>query len=162
MKNIFLTLTILLFFGTAAPLHATPPAPPPLPAGMIHSRSGELVAVEAIGTEKGVVLLLLKNVSSGGEKLLAFVESLETPLPADRLLIVAGGVDEKLLNTMATRHTNLGASWYRDTDDLLAKGLALKANPVIMGIRDGRVIWTTFGMADPKLLEKTMRGWLSR
>ena len=162
MKNIFLSLTIILFFGSASPLHATPPDSPLLPAGTIHSRSGEPVAVEAIGKEKGVVLLLLKNVSSGGEKLLAFMESLETPLPADRLLVVAGGVDEILLNTMATRHANLAASWYRDTDDLLAKGLELQTNPVIMGIRDGRIIWITFGMADQKLLEKTMRGWLNR
>ena len=162
MKNMFLSLTILLFFGTVSPLHATPPDPPLLPAGTIYSRTGEPVAVEAIGKEKAVVLLLLKNVSSGGEKLLAFVESLETPLPADRLLVVAGGVDETLLNTMATRHGNLAASWYRDTDDLLAKGLELKANPVIMGVRDGRVIWTSVGLADKKLLEKTMHGWLNR
>ena len=162
MKNIFLSLVIAFFLSMASTLHATPPDSPHLPAGTIYNRTGEPVAVEAIGKETGVVLLLLKNVSSGGEKLLAFVESLETPLPADRLLVVAGGVDEILLNTMATRHANLAASWYRDTDDLLAKGLELQTNPVIMGIRDGRIIWITFGMADQKLLEKTMRGWLNR
>jgi len=162
MKNVFMPFVILFFVSIASTLHATPPDSPHLPAGTIYNRTGEPVAAEEIGKEKGVVLLLLKNVSSGGEKLLAFVESLETPLPADRLLVVAGGVSETLLNTMATRHANLAASWYRDTDDLLAKGLDLKANPVIMGVRDGRVIWTTFGMPNPKLLEKTIHGWLNR
>lgn len=161
MKKNILYLSILVLISCATLLHAAPPGPPPLPAGVLYSLSGETSATEGFGTDSAVVLVLLNNVSTGGEQLLTFIESMKSPLPAGRLLVVVGNADENLLKQMAARHGNLTADWYRDTDDLLAKGLALKASPAIMGVRDGRVFWTTFGITNRDLLEKTMSGWVN-
>ncbi|MFZ4856963.1 MAG: hypothetical protein ACOYL3_11250 [Desulfuromonadaceae bacterium] len=162
MKKVLLIFVVLVTCMVATLIHAAPSEMPVLPAGVLYGLAGEPLLPEALGREKGVILLLLKNGGSSGDKLLTFVEGLKPPLPADRLLIAVGNADETLLKAIAHRHANLAASWYRDTDDLLAKGLTLKANPAIMGVRDGRAVWTSFGLADRKLLEKTMRGWLNR
>jgi hypothetical protein len=162
MKNVILSLTFLVIVMCTSQLHAASSEPPALPAGNIFTLAGEPLATDGIGKDAGVLLVLLKNGNSGGEQLLTFIEGLKTPPPAGSLLVVAGGADEGLLKMMAARHAKLQDVWYRDTDDLLSKGLALKASPVVMGVRDGRVFWTKFGMANRDLLEKTMQGWLNR
>lgn len=162
MKFLLLLFSLCTVFSTVVPLHAALPGPPALPTGVVYNRAGEAAMLEKIGAEKGVVLLLLNNVTRGGEQLLTFMTALKTPVPADRLLVVVRGINNTLLNSLAARHAALAASWYRDPDDLIAKGLELKADPAILGIRDGRVSWMMIGIADRKLLDNTVQGWLSR
>jgi hypothetical protein len=162
MKIVLQFFSIIAIACCATLLLGASSEPGALPTGIVYGLAGEPLATEGIGTGKEVLLVLLKNGDNGREQLLTLIEGMKKPLPPDRVLVVAGHADETLLKTMADQHKSLPAIWYRDTDELLAKGLALNASPAIMGVRDGRVIWTRFGVADRDLLEKTMQGWLNR
>jgi hypothetical protein len=161
MRKTFTMLALLAGCMVATLLHAAP-EPSVLPTGFIFSTSGESLPTETIGKGRGVLLVLISKGNPGGEQLLTSLETLQEPLPADRLLVIVGGADDKLLGVMAKRHAKLAATWYRDTDRLLAKSLKLIATPATMGVNDAKVSWMIFGVDDPEQLEKTMRGWLSR
>lgn len=160
--KIFITALILLTSTFIPIVSAAYQKPAALPVVTLFNTAGEQVSTEGIGKDKGLILLLVRKGNPGGDKLLSLLEKAGKPFPADRLLVVVGGGDEKMLKAISERHSKLVATWYRDDEDLLAIGLKLKGSPVLLGIGDGMVAWNIAGTNDLELLEKTMRGWLNR
>lgn len=156
------TVTALVIFLFCLYLSPVAAAPVPLPVITLVSSAGVELSTESIGKDKGVVLLLIRKGNPSGKMLLSLLETSDTPLPADRLLVVVGGADEKVLKVIAEDHRKLAATWYRDPDDALAKGLNSKVTPMLAGVGDGMVAWTIPGTSDLEFLEKTVSGWLNR
>jgi len=161
MKRLIMIVLLLNLLVTAHSWGAAPP-PPDLPAVALLTAGGEPFAAEQIGKEKGVLLVLISKGSPGGIKMLDFLARLEPQFPAGRLLIVLSGADERVFKSVSEKHPQLSATWYRDPQGALAKKLKLAVTPVVLGVRDAKVAWNLFGVADGELLEKTMRGWLNR
>jgi len=153
-----LLIILLGMTGTASAI-----SPAPLPAVTLTAANGESITADQIGREANVLLLvLIRRGSSGGEKLLAFLNGLKQPLPEARLVIVAGGADDKLLKTLSERYRNLAsAAWYRDGDQLLSKGMNLQTTPVVVGVRRAMAAWSVIGMFDEAKMDGILRGWVT-
>jgi len=124
--------------------------------------TGEPFVADQIGNELHVLVVLISTGNPGGIKLLDFLTSLKPQFPAERLLIVVSGADERVFKVISEKYPRLMAGWYRDPENALAKKLQLSVTPAILGVHNANVAWNQFGASDPKLLEKTMRGWLNR
>ena len=161
MKRLIMIVLLLNLLVTAYSWGAAP-APPDLPAVSLLTAGGEPFAAEQIGREKGVLLVLISKGSPGGVKMLDFLARLEPQFPAGRLLIVVAGADERVFKSISGKYPQLAATWYRDPQGALARQLKLSVTPAVLGVRDAKVAWNLFGIADEELLEKTMRGWLNR
>ena len=159
MKLLITGLFIILINITRT---ASAISPTPLPAVALTAANGETIMADQIGKEQNVLLVLVRRGSPGGEKLLAFLNGLKQPLPAARLVIIAGGADDRHLKTLSERYRNLShASWCRDTDELLAKGMNLQATPVVLGVRRSSADWSVVGMLDEAKMEGIFRGWVT-
>lgn len=123
---------------------------------------GEPFVADLIGKDLRVLVVLISAGNPGGIKLLDFLASLKPQFPAERLLMVISGADERVFKVIADKYPQLTASWYRDPENALAKKLQLSVTPAILGVHNANVAWNQFGISDKKLLEKTMRGWLNR
>lgn len=151
---------ILILLALAAPVSwgtaATPPAATEL---KLLALTGDSLDAEQIGTGAGVILVIIRQGNAGGIKMLDFLGTLAPQLPAEKLLVVVSGADDRVLKAIAGNYPKLTASWYRDPENALAKKLDLTSSPAILGMLNGQVVWSKFGVTDQKLLEKTMRGW---
>lgn len=124
------------------------------------TQSGEPFVADQIGKEQRVLVVLISKGNPGGIKLLDFLSSRKPGFPADRLIIVVSDADERVLTTISGKYPQVGATWYRDQKNTLAKKLQLGVTPAILGVFGANVAWNQFGISDGKLLENTMRGWL--
>jgi hypothetical protein len=123
--------------------------------------AGEPFVADQIGKEQRVLVVLISKGNPGGIKLLDFLASRKPGFPAERLLIVVSDADERVFSAISAKYPQLGATWYRDQKNTLAKKLQLGVTPAILGVFGANVAWNLFGISDAKLLDKTMRGWLT-
>ena len=157
-----LLILLLLVQLTALPSWAVTSSSPNMSEVTLLSAGGTAFTADQIGKDRMVLLILISKGNPGGIKMLDFLAGLEPQFPADRLLVVVGGADERVFKAISGKHPKLAANWYRDPEGALAKKLKLSVTPAVMGVRDATVAWNLFGLADEELLEKTMRGWLNR
>ena len=155
-----LLITVLLLTLTASLSWGAPPAA--LPTVALTTTDGSTLTADRIGTDAGVLLVLVRKGNPGGIRLLDFLASLDPPLPAGRVQVVVTGADARLLATIAGKYPGLPAQWYRDQSSALPRELRLAVTPAIMGVRADRLAWMQSGLPDTDLLEKTVRGWLNR
>jgi len=161
MKRTFLTLLLLALMAAPSSWGAAP-APSELTGVILIPVSGEPLAAETLGKQNPQLLVLISAGNPGGIRMLDFLARLEPQFPADRLLIVVGGGTEQVFTAISGSYPKIHASWYRDPQGELAKKLKLAVTPAVLGVRNGKMAWNMFGVADTELLEKTMRGWLNR
>lgn len=161
MKRILL-ITLLLALQAAPPLWAITTAAPDLSAVTLLSAGGAAFTADQIGKDRTVLLVLIRTGNPGGIRMLDFLAGLEPQVPAERLLVVVGGADERVFKVISGKYPQLAATWYRDAEGGLARRLNLTVTPAVLGVRSAMVAWNLFGLADEELLEKTMRGWLNR
>jgi hypothetical protein len=160
MIRTFVTVFLLLLMVSNS--WGTDTTSPDLTGISFFTKSGEPFAADQIGKEQSALLALIDKGDSGSMKLLDVIEHLQQQFPENRLFIVVPSADEKVLETISGKYPGIVAGWYRDPEDTLAKRLKFAVTPIVMGVRDARVAWNILGVAEPKQLEKTMRGWLNR
>lgn len=160
--KIIITAFVLVTFFLLSPYPADAEKPVPLPIVTLLNSAGEQVTTEGFGKEQGNVIILVRKGNPGGIKMLDFLAGLEPQFPADRLLVVVSGGDERVFKAISGKYPRLVVSWYYDPDGSLAKKLELVVTPAVLGVHNATVAWKLLGLADQELLEMTMRGWLKR
>jgi hypothetical protein len=153
---------VLLVILMAVPCRGAGARPADFSGVTLTTPAGEPFPADQIGTEMRVLVLLVSKGNPGGIRLLDFLASRKEPFPADRLLIIVSDADERVFKAISAKYSSLSASWYRDPENALTKKLQLSVTPAILGVYNADVSWNQFGLANPELLEKTMRGWLNR
>jgi hypothetical protein len=157
-----LLLMLLMILMAAFPGRGIAAAQPDLSDVTLLTTGGAPFATDQIGRDREVLLVLISKGNPGGIQLLDYLEGLKPQIPAGQLMIVFSGADEMVVQSVSAGHSKLEATWYRDPQGTLAKKLKLATTPVVMGVRNARVAWNMFGVSNPELLEKSMRGWLNR
>ena len=160
--NRMILMVLLLTLLAAPPCRGAAPAAPELAGVTLLSASGELFAAEQAGKEGPVLLVLIDKGMPGGSAMLDYLSGLDPQFPAGRLLVVVAGSDARVLAMISGKYPGLDAGWYRDPEGALARQLKLTVTPAVLGVRSGKVLWSQYGISDPELLEKSMRGWLNR
>jgi hypothetical protein len=136
----------------------------PLPAFSVTRVDGAAVASTDLIAAPQYVLMYLAPNCRPCDSLLALARDAQTPQFASRTVVLVRA-DAKGAGDYVAQHTPADAgpvTWYADANDQAFKALRLTGTPVLIGVRQGRVIWSISGVLnDASTVQSVVRTWVT-
>lgn len=135
-----------------------------IPSFTVTRLDGAIVDSRQLTAETQYVLLYVRPDCRPCDRLLALVGSANSPQFTSRVVVLVSG------------ETNTGAgyvsrqipaeagplTWYADTDGGAYRALRLTGAPVLIGVKDGQVMWSVAGVLnDASTVESVVRTWVT-
>jgi hypothetical protein len=150
-------LLTLVLGGTAAASEQRP-----LPVFQVVSLDGAAVMSAQVGVAGQWLMVYVTPTSAVSARLLVAMKGWESAAMAQRVVVFVGApVGEAQAFVTGRGHEFPGVRWFADPQGEAWKALRLTGTPYVLGVRDGRIMWSLAGVLnDPKSLESVIRSWI--
>jgi hypothetical protein len=136
----------------------------PMPSFTVTRLDGSVADSAHLTAERQYVLLYVKPDCRPCDRLLALIRSANSPQFTSRVVVLVNG-DTTAGDRYVTRLIPAEAgpvTWYADTDGRGYGALRLTGAPVLIGVKDGRVMWSVAGVLnDAATVESVVRTWVT-
>lgn len=153
-------LVALVVLG-ASSVSATAIEPRPLPAFRVHSADGAVVTSGQLSGDRRWVLIYALPDCLPCDDVIRLLKDSGTPALVERTVLVIGAQPAEAAAYARSRLPRevSGVRWYADAQGEAWLALGLHGTPVIIGIRDGRIVWVMSG-ALKDAAASVVRSWV--
>jgi len=136
----------------------------PMPAFTVTRLDGTVVDSAHLTAETQYVLLYVKPDCRPCDRLLSLIRHADSPQFTSRVVVLVNGAatagDRYVAGLIPAEAGPV--TWYADTDGGGYGALRLTGAPVLIGVKDGRVMWSIAGVLnDAATVESVVRTWVT-
>jgi hypothetical protein len=129
-----------------------------LPDFEVMSAEAETVSSVALGDGGRWLLIYIRPDCAACDAVTNLWSDGEAPAAPARVRVIVGAASADTLPQMQARYPMLnGAAWYADPTGAAARALGLAGAPVLVGMRGGRIAWTSHGLLP--ITRSQISGW---
>ena len=135
-----------------------------MPAFTVTRLDGALVDSRQLTAETQYVLLYVTPDCRPCDRLLALIRSANSPQFTSRVVVIVSGETTAGAGYVSRQiPAEAGPlTWYADTDGGGYRALRLSGIPVLVGVKDGHVMWSVAGVLnDAATVESVIRTWVT-
>jgi hypothetical protein len=157
IRHSSLVLAVVLVVVCAYAVEVTP-----LPSFSVMRSDGSAVASADLYGASQYVLLYLAPSCRPCDSLLAMLNDSESPQLAKRVVIIVRADSSRAAKYIGEHVPPEvgGVTWYADENDEAYRALQLTGTPELLGVRNGRLIWSIGGvMNDGNMVRPLLRNW---
>jgi hypothetical protein len=136
----------------------------PMPAFSVMGADGSVVDSGQLSTMPQYVLMYVAPNCRPCDRLLGLIATEHSPEFTSRIVVLVRGDAKAASDYLAPQiPTDAGRlTWYADASELALQTLRLTGTPVLIGVRQGRVIWSVSGVLnDASTVESIVRSWVT-
>lgn len=136
----------------------------PMPPFTVTRPDGAVVDSAHLTAETQYVLLYVKADCRPCDRLLALIRNANSPQFTSRVVVLVNGAPadgDRYIARLIPAEAG-PVTWYADTDGGGYGALRLTGAPVLIGVKDGRVMWSVAGVLnDAATVESVVRTWVT-